>query len=343
MVSKQNAKMHFDFETLELPADAARQYIDARAVFVALEQAVEAARAVRGGMVWVTSKGNDYLARTSVKGAQTGLGRRDDRTEKMHADFHARKERLEGRVASLRAQLKTHVKLNKALRVGRMPPVALRVLALLNASGLDPYLRTVGTHAMFAYETAAGVRLPTQVMTTMDIDLLYDARRRIRFEAALEREASSMVELLQRVDKTFQLDEVQRYTVVNDKGFQVDFLRREQAEDDAHPIKLGQPGVEDVYVVQARRAGVLMDAPAFGEIVVSTNGEMARMTTVHPAVFSDFKRWMAGRDDRDPIKRRRDRLQADAVDALLRERLTHLAPLAAPDPAGDEASDPKPR
>lgn len=328
--------MNFDFETLELDADAARQYVDARTVFIAQEKALEAAKAVRGGMVWVTSKGAEYLARTTPAGAQTGLGRRDERTEKIHADFHARKAQAEERVARLRDQLKAHVRLNRALRVGRMPPIAVRVLARLQQAGLATFLRTVGTHAMFAYETAAGVRLPSEVMTTLDIDLLFDARRRMQFAAALQAESPTMLELLRKVDKSFVIDDEQRYTLVNDQGFQVDFLRRMRAEDDGHPIKLGAADQEDVYVVQARRAEQLMNAPGFSEIVVATNGEMARMDTIHPAAFRDFKRWMARQRDRDPVKRRRDLLQAEAVDAMLKDRLQHLhEPNGAAEPEAD--------
>lgn len=295
-------------------------------------------------MVWVTSKGTEYLARTTSTGAQTGLGRRDERTEKIHADFHERKSALQARVTRLRDQLDAHVRLNRALRVGRIPPIAVRVLARLNHAGLSPFLRTVGTHAMFAYETSAGVRLPSDVMTTLDIDLLYDARRRIQFAAALESEAPSMLELLRKVDKTFVIDELQRNTLVNDQGFQVDFIHRMKTESDDSPIKLGLPDQEDVLVVQARRAQVLMDAPRFSEIVVATSGEMARMDTVHPATFRDFKRWMSTQEDRDPIKRRRDRLQADAVDEMLHERLQHLNVHAPdPEPTASDAQPPTPR
>ena len=51
---------------------------------------------------------------------------------------------------------------------------------------------------------------------------------------------------------------------------------------------------------------------------------MTRMTTIHPAVLVSFKRWMAKEPDRDPLKRRRDALQADAVEWVLNERLPHL-------------------
>ncbi len=51
---------------------------------------------------------------------------------------------------------------------------------------------------------------------------------------------------------------------------------------------------------------------------------MARMTTLHPADFVKFKRWMSQQPDRLAIKRRRDTLQADAVQWLIDERLPQL-------------------
>ena len=51
-------------------------------------------------------------------------------------------------------------------------------------------------------------------------------------------------------------------------------------------------------------------------VVVASNGTMARMNTVHPATFVAFKRWLANQAEREALKRRRDVLQADAVQAL---------------------------
>lgn len=72
------------------------------------------------------------------------------------------------------------------------------------------------------------------------------------------------------------------------------------------------------------RASVLLDSPGFSAVIVATNGTMARMDTVHPATFVAFKRWMAGQPDRDPLKRRRDVLQADAVQVLLEQYLPQV-------------------
>ena len=66
---------------------------------------------------------------------------------------------------------------------------------------------------------------------------------------------------------------------------------------------------------------MLPDSPGFSAVIVATNGTMARMNTVHPTTFAAFKRWMAAQPDRDPLKRRRDVLQADAVQVLLERYL----------------------
>jgi hypothetical protein len=78
-------------------------------------------------------------------------------------------------------------------------------------------------------------------------------------------------------------------------------------------------------VVQAARASDLQNAPQFSEIVVAVNGAMARMNTMDPRNFVELKRWMSNQADREAIKRRRDAMQAETLDWLIRERLPQLA------------------
>jgi hypothetical protein len=46
------------------PGDDHRQYIDARSVFTAFEEATGQAKQVRGGMYWRSQSDQDYLIRT---------------------------------------------------------------------------------------------------------------------------------------------------------------------------------------------------------------------------------------------------------------------------------------
>lgn len=315
--------MPINLENIEIDPDAARQYIDARAAFVELERTKKNALQVRGGMVWKTVNGQDYLIRTSTTGGQKSLGRRSPETEAMHRSFIDKKQSVEERISSLKGAVAKHQRMNRALRVGRMPTIAVAILGRLANAGLDDYFRVVGTHSLYAYEAAAGVSFASEITSTRDIDLLCDTRKRVTFTQKLMQDSPSMLAALQKVDKTFQVIEDQKYTAINKDGFEVDIIRRIATEGDPHPIRLSD-AEDDFWVVQAKRAGDLMNAPEFTEIVVAESGVMARMTTIHPAVFVSFKRWMAKEPDRDPLKRRRDALQADAVEWVLHERLPHL-------------------
>jgi hypothetical protein len=311
----------------EISAAIARQYIDAVSVFEALEEAQEEAAQVRGGMYWhagpASSPESRYLVRTTPAGSETSLGPRTPDTEAIYQRFTQRKRDSAERLSGLKTALEQHRRLNRALRVGRVDPLVVALLARLASTQLSPHFRVVGTHALYAYEAAAGLRLDSDTLATRDMDLLWDTRKRILFATQLARVDSSMLGVLKKVDATFRIRNSQKYTAVNKDGFEVDIIRRERTGDDPHPIKLSDED-DDFWVVQARRANVLLDAPGFSAVIVASNGSMARMNTVHPATFVAFKRWMATQPDREALKRRRDLLQADAVQTLLDQYLPQL-------------------
>ena len=312
---------------LEISATVARQYIDAVSTFEALEEAQEEAAQVRGGMYWhagpLSSPESKYLVRTTPAGAETSLGSHTPENAAIYERFTQRKREGVARVSGLKAALEQHQRLNRALRVGRVDPLVVALLGRLASTQLSPHFRVVGTHALYAYEAAAGVRLDSDTLATRDIDLLWDTRKRILFSTQLAKVDSSMLGVLKKVDSTFRIRQSQKYTAVNKDGFEVDIIRRERAGDNPHPIKLSDED-EDFWVVQARRANVLLDSPGFSAVIVATNGTMARMNTVHPATFVAFKRWMANQIEREALKRRRDVLQAEAVQTLLDEYLPQV-------------------
>ena len=309
----------------ELSSTITRQYIDAVAVFDALAEATTEGAQVRGGMYWhagpASSPESKYLVRTTPAGAETSLGARTPETQAIYDKFTQRKQESSARLAGLKAALDQQQRMNRALRVGRVEPLVVALLNRLASTRLSEHFRVIGTHALYAYEAAAGVRLAAETLAARDFDLLWDTRKRIIFSTQLARVDSSMLGVLKKVDSTFRIRQSQKYTAVNKDGFEVDIIRREQTGSDPHPVKLSDAD-EDFWMVQARRANVLLDSPGFSSVIVATNGAMACMNTVHPATFVAFKRWMAGQADRDPLKRRRDVLQADAVQVLLDQYLS---------------------
>ncbi len=309
----------------ELSSDQTRQYIDAVAVFTALEQAIREAQSYRGSMFWREVNGVAYLIRSTPGGAQKSLGPKSADNHEMVTHFQAKKQVAEDRVRSLTQSLTKHQRLNRALRVGRAPPVVVETLLAIDKAGLAPYFLVVGTHALFAYETAAGVLFPSDAMATRDVDLLLDTRKQLKFVTQMKRLDSSFLGLLQKVDKTFRLRDEQRYTAVNDQGFEVDVIRRMAKDQDPHPLKLSEDE-DEFWAVQTDMGGRMLSARPFDQVVVATNGAMARMRTIHPLDFVRIKRLLAALPSRERNKYRKDELQAQAVSDLVEAYLPHLMP-----------------
>jgi hypothetical protein len=306
---------------LPLSDNAARQVIDSMTIFAEHRRVQAEARRYVGGMYWKRQGEYEYLVRTTADNRQHRLGPRTPETERNYVAFTQRKQEAERRLKSLRDALKEAERLNKAVKAGRVPNVVVALLQTLDEAGLGQHFVVVGTHALYAYEAAAGVRIVQGALATQDVDLLWDARRRVKFVTDLERIDTSMLRVLQRVDPTFRRKELQNETAINDRGFEVDFLRRQPVDGDPHPFRFSADE-DDLWPVQAVRASVLTEAPKFEQVVVSVTGKMALMKTVAPGTFVSFKRWMAeSASDRPQMKRGRDLRQADIVQTLLDEGL----------------------
>src|ERR1039457_6592322 len=225
IIMKSILKKHLWLENSE---DAQRQYIDAVAVFTAWEAARKNAAEVRGGMLWRSQNGTDYLIRTSASNSQKSLGPRSEETEAAYNKFTERKILVESRLTDLRETMERHQRMNRALHVGRSPKMLVDILDRLYKTGLAEYFSVIGPHALYAYEAGAGVRIGSaDAMTTNDIDLLWDTRKKISFETKMETIGTSFLGVLKKIDSTFEIRSDQLFTAVNSKGFEVDVIRRE--------------------------------------------------------------------------------------------------------------------
>ena len=309
-----------------------KQYIDAESVFTALRDAEKAAQTVRGSMLWRQVSGRTYLIRTNADNSQKSLGPRTAETEAVYEKFMARKKWLSERVTGLRQALQLHQKLNRAHRVGRTPEIVVQILNQLHKSGISEHFLTVGTHALFAYESACGVRFADDATTTQDINLLMDTQKHLLLASTLEERNESLLSTLQKVDATFDLRDDQLYTAVNASGFEVDVIRRTAQNRDPHPLQV--PSAErDFWAVQVGNGAQMASSARFAQMVVSASGHMALMTTLHPLTFSRLKQALANSPTRNPLKKSCDALQAQAVAQLVEEMLPHLLPPQADAPA----------
>lgn len=300
-----------------------RQFIDAETVFLAATQARKAAAEVRGSMFWRELRGKSTLIRTSASSAQKSLGARNDQTEAIYSSFMARKQSVEARQKALKAQLAMQQRLNRALRVGRVPNLVVGVMNALENMGVQDHFMVIGTHALYAYETAAGVRIAQEALATRDVDMLFDTRKRIAFFTAMKKLDISLIGVLRKVDPSFELVNGQLYTARNQDGFEVDIMRRVAKDADPHPLRMSD-AEDDFWAVQISMGEKLQSARRIDQVVVATSGEMALMRTVHPSDFARIKKALSQQIGRDPNKRGKDALQAAIVTELVAQHLPHL-------------------
>jgi hypothetical protein len=131
---------------------------------------------------------------------------------------------------------------------------------------------------------------------------------------------TSFLNLLKKIDSSFRRLDDHRHTARNNKGFEVDLIRRLRKDGDLHPVQITDEE-DDFYVVEAECAASLQGASQFQTIIVSTSGQMARMRTATPVVFAKTKRWLSELDTRETVKRQRDKLQAEIVEKLIADHL----------------------
>ena len=161
---------------------------------------------------------------------------------------------------------------------------------------LAAHFVVVGTHALYAYESACGVRVQgdakSDAIATQDIDLLLDTRKYLSFVTTMDRLDTSLLSVFQKVDKTFQLRSKQLYTAVNADGFEIDVVRRAAKDGDLHPLRVSRHD-EDFWAVQISTGSTLLDGGHFEQAVVATSGHMAVMRVPTPAIFIRVKEKLA--------------------------------------------------
>jgi hypothetical protein len=312
---------------IDLNADQRRETINTQQRFSAWREASARAKGYRGSMVWSDVKGRDYLIRAAYgkQGLrkQTSLGARNEETEKLKAEFDHGRMMAEERLAEITTVLQRQSAVNRALGLGRVPQIGARIIRALDAAGLlGNGLRVLGTYSLFAYEAAAGVWVDSGLTTTEDIDLLLDARHGVSFAASDTIEETSLLALLQRVDRSFERSR-QTFRAVNRDGYLVDLIKPIR-NPPWTPEQGRVGGEEDLDAAEIEGLAWQESAPPFEAVCIDDRGQPLRIITSDPRVWTVHKLWLSERPDRAPIKRRRDAEQARAAMALVREHMPHL-------------------
>lgn len=314
----------------ELDGDQRRETVNTRQRFEMFLEARKRADGYRGSMVFSATKGTEYLLRSaydpvSGRRRQTSLGPRNVENEAIKAAFEMGRAEAQDRLKAARQAVERQAGINRALGLGRVPELGARILRAVDAAGLLGHgLRLVGTHALYAYEAAAGIHLGADITTTDDIDLLFDARATLRFAADEGVGERTLLGLLRRVDRSFERS-ARSFQARNRDGYIVDLIR--PLRDPPWSGESASLSGEAADLEAVEIAGLVWheNAPAFTAVAIDTRGFPLRIVAPDPRAFAMHKLWLSRQADRDPLKRHRDEAQARAVGALVAGYLTHLA------------------
>jgi len=198
--------------------------------------------------------------------------------------------------------------------LGRVPVIAARILRECDKAGLlGEHLMIVGTNAMFAYEVAAGVQTQSGLVASGDIDLLYDARRHLSL-ALEDVHVTGLIGLLRTVDTSFVPVRPGSFRAANRDGYLVDLIRPEAKDvmrDRSKSALTDLP--EDLQGAAIFGLGWLVNSPKMDVVAIDERGFPVRMVVIDPRAFALHKAWLSRREDREPVKAKRDFEQAQAA------------------------------
>lgn len=297
------------------------QLVNSEQVF---ENYLAASRHVRShayGMRWKKARDVEYLFRErDRRGNGRLLGRRSAETEATLAAFMAGKQAATARLAAIEAQMEEQARLNKALRLARVPRVIARILREIDRAELAGSFSVLGTQALYAYESLAGVQYLSELLASGDIDLLYDTRRKLTVVAD-KLDGEGLLGLLKKADRSFECIRKRGFRAANAGQFMVDLIIAPRGMRQAEPVTFSD---NDLVASEVPGLQWLLNAPKVMATVIDEDGRPAQMRVPDPRAFALHKAWLSRQPDREPVKKPRDLAQARAVAATIREYLPHM-------------------
>lgn len=309
----------------DLSLESRRIYLDsvqAYEVFLAAEHELQK---YAGTMRWKAVRGREYLIKRSPRGAERSLGPRSPETEAILQAFMQGKALAMKRYTQAEEHIHERAAFNRAARLNRVPWVVGQIARKLSQIA-DLAARTllIGSNAIYAYEAAAGVRVDSGIVSTMDLDVLWDTRHKVKL-AGLSSEG--LMGLLRRVDQTFRPVAPaghRGFRAVNAKGYMVDLI--EPGGKDRltrQPVSMSAFD-DDLVAVEIKGMAWLISCPKFRAVAFDEKGYPVPMVVPDPRAFALHKHWLSMQADRDPLKRARDEAQARCVFSMTLQHFPHL-------------------
>ncbi|MCK9378404.1 MAG: nucleotidyltransferase domain-containing protein [Syntrophobacterales bacterium] len=276
-------------------------------------EAVQASQPFKGGMHWKKVKGREYLYKYRDRsGHGSSLGPRSPHTEGLWAEFGRQRREVSALLGARRQQLAEAARFCRAALIHRVPEPVTRILRYLPPGDLTQApLMVIDTHALHAFEFAAGVFIGTD----RDSPCFSGAAQQLTLAAAAPVAPDTFLRLLRQADRSYDTLHGDGLTAVNKLGFRVRLLRPPTAHSGPRMVVRDAPGV--TVPADMGDLAALMAAPKFSQVVIGRRGDPVTMVVPDPRALALHKLWLSQRQDREPADKERDRVQAAALAELI--------------------------
>lgn len=284
--------------------------------------ALRNAKGYKYGMRWKIVRGVEYLFRDKDRhGNGKLMGRRTGQTEALLLTFTDARAAAQERLRLITGQVVEQARLNKALRLGRVPRTVARVLRELDRAGLHDDFTVIGTQALYAYESAGGAQFLLELLASGDVDLLYDARHQLTLVSG-KLGGEGLLGLLKKVDKTFECIREDGYRAANAGAFMVDLVI---APRGMHMTDKVTFSASDLVAAEVPGLQWLLNSPKLDAVAIDEDGWPVPIKVPDPRAFALHKAWLSGLPNRDPVKKPRDLAQARAIALLVRSEMPQFS------------------
>jgi hypothetical protein len=278
-----------DLEPTPMDRAQIRHLEDAREMWDRYEFFMTLQERFRGAMGWKKVGPHEYLTTywtdpVTGKKQMNSLGRRSPETEKKKADFDSGRAEVDKAAAEMKQELEPLIRVGRALRIGRLEPIAGDVLRELATNELlGPKLMVIGSAAIPLYEASAGAMLPMAIRTQGDLDLLSSADSR---QEAIE----ELLPVILRADKSFALHGPSP-SIRNNRGFHVDLHTHRSLLRSID--RLNGASEEHLSVLHS-----LVDLEPVSAVAIARDGAPVGMCAMDPRAFAIMKYALASLDPR---------------------------------------------
>jgi hypothetical protein len=309
------------------PVDASRVVANLEAAYDQWLDARQQLLAMPVSMYWQRKSSGDYLAVKQHSGDPgTTLGPRSAVSEERLAEYARSKAELKDRVAQADALIAQRAAQYRALRLPVLPDRQAEILRALDAAQwLRHDVMVVGTNAFAAYSLMCNARFPAGLEETEDFDLAWCRGSGVSLTRLTPRLSGgpargSLLAVLQGVDASYRINPRKPYQAVNASQYEVELLMA--------PSLAPLPSSEAFEpMLSLHEQEWLLRGRPVAVVVATLRQRACPLYVPDPRWMALHKIWLAGKPERNPAKRPKDRRQGEVLLSACRYFLVDSYPL----------------